>query len=330
MAKQVRPKTKISATRVTGTISDWKGTFGWITPDRPINHPEAAFHKGKVYLNQLDVEEEISGIGARVSFFPYTDGTGLGAMNCRPAASLVVVQPVKVPATVPALYGPAAVPRQVPPLRPSPMARTVAPPATAAATGRRLLAGGLHAGQVKTWKGKFGWITPTSSISHPKFKGLIYIAVSDLLSPADQIREGVQVQFGLYEDSQGIGAMSCRVVQTSSVYVPKPKVVASPRPTLVPSTTRMQPAQSGAGANLPRERITEIATTGEVVEWKGNHGWITPHSQISHPEASRRGGRIFVGRKDLVGLQALTPGQLVQFHVFSDSSGLGAEECSAF
>jgi len=83
-----------------------------------------------------------------------------------------------------------------------------------------------------------------------------------------------------------------------------------------------------SGPGLPRTRITEEPVTGEVVEWKGKYGWIQPTVPVEHELAQRREGKIYVSMSDLVGgVEALTAGSLCQFHIFSDPSGLGAEEC---
>mmetsp|Transcript_15874 Transcript_15874/g.37726 ORF Transcript_15874/g.37726 Transcript_15874/m.37726 type:complete len:120 (+) Transcript_15874:2-361(+) len=82
----------------------------------------------------------------------------------------------------------------------------------------------------------------------------------------------------------------------------------------------------GKGHKLPRERISEATMIGEVLEWKGKYGWIKPQEPITHEKASRHGGKIFVSQEDLVGVTELSAGRLCQFHLFSDASGLGAEE----
>jgi len=82
------------------------------------------------------------------------------------------------------------------------------------------------------------------------------------------------------------------------------------------------------GPNQPRARITKAPVTGEVLEWKGKYGWVQPTTPIEHEMAQRHGGRIYVSMSDLQnGLTELTPGTICQFHVFSDASGLGCEEC---
>jgi len=73
--------------RITGTINEWKGKFGWIDPDAPVEHPDAARRNGRLFLMQDDVLELISGVGAHVSFYVYADNSGLGAMLCVPSDS---------------------------------------------------------------------------------------------------------------------------------------------------------------------------------------------------------------------------------------------------
>uniref|UniRef100_A0A7S2JQ89 Uncharacterized protein n=1 Tax=Zooxanthella nutricula TaxID=1333877 RepID=A0A7S2JQ89_9DINO len=82
-----------------------------------------------------------------------------------------------------------------------------------------------------------------------------------------------------------------------------------------------------SGPELPRTRITQEPVTGEVVEWRGKYGWIKPTVPVEHETAEKRKGNIYVSMSDLVGgVTALTAGSLCQFHIFTDPSGLGAEE----
>mmetsp|Transcript_63354 Transcript_63354/g.169208 ORF Transcript_63354/g.169208 Transcript_63354/m.169208 type:complete len:472 (-) Transcript_63354:124-1539(-) len=77
-------RTPLGPERYQGTILDWKGKFGWIQPTSTISHPLANKRGGKVYLSVADVEEELEGVGALVSFSLYADQTGLGAASVRP------------------------------------------------------------------------------------------------------------------------------------------------------------------------------------------------------------------------------------------------------
>lgn len=83
------------------------------------------------------------------------------------------------------------------------------------------------------------------------------------------------------------------------------------------------------GPDLPREKIGEEPVTGTVVEWKGSFGWLKPSTTIDHPLASRREGKVYVHKKDLVGEVAeLETGATVKFLLYADFSGLGAQEVS--
>jgi len=68
-----------------GTVVQWRGKMGWIKPNDTIDHPMASHHQGDLYFGQQDVEQEISGEGAKVRFFLYEDHRGLSAGNVKPA-----------------------------------------------------------------------------------------------------------------------------------------------------------------------------------------------------------------------------------------------------
>lgn len=74
--------------RITGRVQEWKGHYGWIIPDRNIEHAEAALNHGRIYVSRHDIDA-----GSRtppslmpgdiVQFLVYADGRGLGAVQCR-------------------------------------------------------------------------------------------------------------------------------------------------------------------------------------------------------------------------------------------------------
>jgi len=297
--------------RITGRIADWKGKFGWIEPDKPISHPEARLHKGQVYLSQTDVEAEISGIGAHVSFFVYADGTGLGAMNCRPSGSM----PVQHTVTKPQMHTQT---QRAPTARQAFAGTGGRQDQMQGSGGKKRISNSQIMGQVKVWKGSFGWIVPTEAVNHPLFRGQIYVKASDMVSQQQPV-PGMAVSFYVYTDNQGLGAEQCTVVDES--FAP-PKREAKAVPARKPPAERAAPG--------PRERLTVVPTTGEVSDWKGSFGFIKPHEAVDHPEAAKRGGKIYVAQRDIVGGADLAVGQLVQFHVFADKSGLGADECMPF
>jgi len=76
-------RTLLSTERVKGKVAEWKGRFGWILPQIPVEHPQASRHGGKVYFAVEDVQE-FAGVGAAVSFLTYVDPSGIGALGVRP------------------------------------------------------------------------------------------------------------------------------------------------------------------------------------------------------------------------------------------------------
>jgi len=84
------------------------------------------------------------------------------------------------------------------------------------------------------------------------------------------------------------------------------------------------------GHLLPRTRISEAPFSGTVVEWKGKYGWIEPAETIEHEKASKHGGRLFFSMDAVTSGEAPEAGTTVEFHIFEDVSGIGAEEVTAF
>lgn len=64
---------------------------------------------------------------------------------------------------------------------------------------------------------------------------------------------------------------------------------------------------------------------GTVIEWKKKYGWIMPTETFEHPESEKHGGKIYVHMQDVQEGEMAKDSEVL-FHVFVDSSGLGAEE----
>lgn len=90
-------------------------------------------------------------------------------------------------------------------------------------------------------------------------------------------------------------------------------------------------ADDGAAAARPRKRVGEGRLTGLVVEWKGHMGWIQPLSKVLHAQASWHRGLIYLNPKDVAEVDGapgvVKEGKVVDFLVYEDEDGLGAEEC---
>eukprot|EP00439_Symbiodinium_sp_Y106_P082165 s1895_g21.t1 len=84
-----------------------------------------------------------------------------------------------------------------------------------------------------------------------------------------------------------------------------------------------------SGPNLARRRVMDHKISGSVESWSNTYGWIRPFQHVGHPKANKHGGKLYIHAKDLVGgLGFLPTGASVEFYVFEDDAGLGAEECA--
>mmetsp|Transcript_95435 Transcript_95435/g.165744 ORF Transcript_95435/g.165744 Transcript_95435/m.165744 type:complete len:244 (-) Transcript_95435:88-819(-) len=238
-----KPREIISRARVTGVIKEWKGKFGWIEPTKPVPG-EKGGSKGRVYLAIEDVEEELEGIGATVSFILYKDKSGVGAAECKGATA--AAQAPKAPAQKPmqasakakggsakggsSKGGSSWAEKGQKPMQASAKAKggkswgkeaskEAEPPAKKAKTdgGKGAGAGARQVihderimGTITAWKGTFGWVKPEAEIDHPKAsaKGDVYLALEDVEEELEGV--GAAVSFMLYEDKRGLGACEVR------------------------------------------------------------------------------------------------------------------------
>eukprot|EP00933_Yihiella_yeosuensis_P045535 TRINITY_DN4092_c0_g8_i1.p1 TRINITY_DN4092_c0_g8~~TRINITY_DN4092_c0_g8_i1.p1 ORF type:complete len:251 (-),score=41.78 TRINITY_DN4092_c0_g8_i1:66-818(-) len=74
---------------------------------------------------------------------------------------------------------------------------------------REPLVDGPFEGEVLEWKGKFGWLKPSTPIDHPKaakHNSRVYVHIKDLSDGLTSLRAGSRVQFQAYADDSGLGA----------------------------------------------------------------------------------------------------------------------------
>jgi len=346
---------RIAPQRFIGKLIQWKGPFGWIVPDKPIDHPNAQKHGGRIYLDQIDVEEEISGVGAQVSFHVYNDGAGLGASNCIPARGKALVKTVPKPAGA-ASKGNHKEPEKVPDK-----------------ANREVVSSETLLGVVLDWKGKVGWIKPDAPVDHKevrtvgKRKGQLYCHTVDV--EGETPLTGAQVSFSIYKDEHGLGAEGVKVLVQGDGEKPPAEeagdvAMENGEPKVAPQATKTKGKGKGKGVertigkskatkgkgkgkrsadgeddaaaedngandggNATRERVVDEPIMGEVLSFRGRSGWIKATDKIDHPQARKHGGKVYVNKKDIMGDETLEKGTTVQFFVFKDARGnLGAEE----
>merc|ERR1711879_442006 len=77
---------------------------------------------------------------------------------------------------------------------------------------------------------------------------------------------------------------------------------------------------------LVRTAVSSKRLSGEVLFWRAKSGWIKPSTVIDHPQVKKHGGKIYIHQDDLKnGAAPLNKGAAVSFTLYSDESGLGAE-----
>eukprot|EP00930_Biecheleria_cincta_P055102 TRINITY_DN41464_c0_g1_i1.p1 TRINITY_DN41464_c0_g1~~TRINITY_DN41464_c0_g1_i1.p1 ORF type:complete len:412 (-),score=71.72 TRINITY_DN41464_c0_g1_i1:76-1170(-) len=76
-----------------------------------------------------------------------------------------------------------------------------------------------------------------------------------------------------------------------------------------------------------RSRLSEERVHGRVHRWCGRYGWIEPRIPISHAAAAKHCGDVFVHASDVEQGEKITEGAEVEFVVYLDNNGLGAEKC---
>lgn len=217
-------------------------------------------------------------------------------------------------------------------------------------------------GTITDWNGSAGWIKPAEHIDHPDAKRTpkgLRLNAHDVNPKGHELSKGMEVTFFVFADGLGLGAENVIEYKGTFLDTESEKADTSRFPKLVEAFAErvakgagkgagkvkgnigkkgkgkkkgsgQREEEQAAGQTLPRERITDGGgLAGICVEWKGHFGWIEPSTEIDHPKAAKRNGRLFVHCSDLMGSDELEPGQEVTFHVYEDASGLGAEECIA-
>lgn len=77
-------RTRLTDSLVIGEVVEWKKNFGWIKPQKPVDHPKAAAHKGRLYVHKIDLEWWVKALtpGSFCRFHVYVDANSLGAEEC--------------------------------------------------------------------------------------------------------------------------------------------------------------------------------------------------------------------------------------------------------
>jgi len=321
-------------------------------------------HKGEVFVGQEDIEAELSGTGADVSFFLYSDVNGLGAMNVRPAGGptqgtaaqkqAAGKETAKAPAkeagkasgkTSGKNAGKAKAAPKVglqkhvlqqklkqkqqrergqQKLRQAPDKSARTPVSTKPVRGR-----------VVRSNGKVAFIKLDEKIDHPRAQKNLYLHANDVKGKFPGL--GAQVTCTVYEDAAGLGAENCKAIasgngkQDDGGNEKKAKADWKTKGGLAPKAkaTATPKVQAAAGKVLPRKRVSGELAYGEIVDWKGTFGWVEPTVPVQDPGTKKEVEKIYCNAKDIAQGTPKEKGTLVRFFVYKDASGLGAEKVRA-
>jgi len=87
-------------------------------------------------------------------------------------------------------------------------------------------------------------------------------------------------------------------------------------------------AQNSCTPIRPGEKGQKSAKCrGQMLAVLGSYGWILPHGQVCHPDFERHAGRIWVHRNDFRKGSKPQESDEVEFFLYADENGLGAEDC---
>lgn len=129
-------------------------------------------------------------------------------------------------------------------------------------------------------------------------------------SPGTKKKRKKQAKAELDSDSeqeQFVDAHDSHLFDSSVVVPPQPKR-----------------ARGGGPSFAQRELVSQTRYRGKLVEWMGKFGWIEPIDYVDHPNANRRGGRIYLAQEDVI--EDIDDGSTLSFLVYFDSQGVGAQD----
>lgn len=190
MAKRPSQRFFVSEARVTGTLDEWNGDHGWLQPHKAVDHPQARRNRGRVYLAQAEVREDLPGLGVAVSFVLYADSSGLLATDCRLADEEEVHGRGSG-------YGGSRPTRAVPTSSRGWRSEWQSPHQPPSQQEDRL------GGRVVSWKGDHGFIKPDVPIDHPRGgrRGDLFFTQDDVVEELAGV--GAPVSFEPYINDEG-------------------------------------------------------------------------------------------------------------------------------
>eukprot|EP00929_Paragymnodinium_shiwhaense_P033001 TRINITY_DN1820_c0_g1_i3.p1 TRINITY_DN1820_c0_g1~~TRINITY_DN1820_c0_g1_i3.p1 ORF type:complete len:506 (-),score=217.69 TRINITY_DN1820_c0_g1_i3:117-1634(-) len=308
---------KVLAKRLTGKVQEWKGAFGWIVPSQPIQHAAASKNRGRVYMGAEDVEEDISGVGATVSFFLWCDPKGLAAKHIRPAGAAQNGKGSGKGGQAPAPRGSAS-------------AKATPQNGAAAAEDRQRVGKKRLTGKVAELKDTHGFITPAEKVEGARKGGKIYFKQADV--DLEIAGVGSTVDFFLYKDKTGLGAMHVRPAKQDGKKIEPKKLVKQKTKQEAQNGKKKEKKENKPAAAPDKSTRTSLSSdsmAGTVVVSRNDTiAFIRPDVDIDHDKFRERVNKqLYLHKDDVEDGEFPKVGASILFFVYEDAKGIGAEKC---
>jgi len=295
-------RSRIYDGRVTGYVLSWKGLYGWIESDTRINHPTAAKHEGRVFVDIQDVEgvEELN-VGDRVSFFAYVDSEGIGASEVR--------------------------------LQGSRSSHSSSSSSSCAQPGGDVVLNvdgwppSLDTAALRQTFEQFG-IVKSVTVHPPKQQGCRSTGRVVFTSPKSAVA-AMEALDGVLYGAKPLQVVStnpellecCSVGGAAAAQLVQGTCAPAPEPGRRKDALKMPPACSPDG--VAPVKLSESRVMGTVKAWKGRYGWIIPDRRIPQEPNCKHRGWVYADARDLENVSELRVGDRVSFTVYKDNQGIG-------
>eukprot|EP00746_Dinoflagellata_sp_MGD_P136876 gnl/MRDRNA2_/MRDRNA2_70729_c0_seq1.p1 gnl/MRDRNA2_/MRDRNA2_70729_c0~~gnl/MRDRNA2_/MRDRNA2_70729_c0_seq1.p1 ORF type:complete len:484 (-),score=118.35 gnl/MRDRNA2_/MRDRNA2_70729_c0_seq1:22-1473(-) len=303
--------------RCNGTIYDWKGHFGWIEPDQAIPHPDAVKNGGRIYIQQSDVTSSKGPLkkGDKVTFVVYRDNKGLGAQDMQVRVGAQTPQPSGMSAKT-------GVMKTIGKEKWKGQASSAPPPKAKAP------------GASQSGKGDFGKGSSKGASQGQQqqqaSKGASKGAASSSASTAKPAGASFQNKPAVPKLLQ----MNAKASSKGASKGQMPKAVQQHQ--LKQNQNQQKKPEANAAGPSKAHRLRVIGgkrIRGAITKWggppSGRFGWVKPSQKLEHGRAHEREGLLYLHETDCASGQgqSMHVGAQVEFFVYADLNGLGAEDC---
>lgn len=290
------PRQRLPGPRKAGAVVEWRGSFGWVKPDAPVDHVLASKNGGRVYMTATDAQNGlIPRQGVRVDFALYSDASGIGAQQVRPEGGKAPKQQLQQSSQVKGVI------------------KTIQ---KSKFKGAKAVPGKQGGGDVKALVPQ-----PKFQAAPPKSGGEGAQAELITLAPKAKVAPGP--------------GNKAKIWSGAARAAPAPKAAGAKAPNSgIAATLLAEKAGKKVGKDAPADKTAERTPvqgdrwfSGVVTQFFGRFGWVKPDVKIHHPKASGYKGLLYCHVDSAApSCTEIVKGMAVRFRVYADANGLGAQD----